>query len=120
MVSWTGVRAYSKFSGTGRSVCVIVLVSRPVRRVRSVSKRLTSPSVAAQRAELQLRMQDALNSMDSIDREVLTLRHFEQLSNSEAAQVLGLKPSAAANRYVRALERLRDILGEMPGGLDGL
>jgi RNA polymerase sigma-70 factor (ECF subfamily) len=82
--------------------------------------RLTSPSIAAQRAELQLRMQHALNGMDAIDREVLTLRHFEQLSNSETAQVLGLKPSAAANRYLRALERLREILGNMPGGLHGL
>src|SRR5579864_4420806 len=53
--------------------------------------RLTSPSHAAIRAELQIRVQEALNSMDTIDREVLALRHFEMLTNEETAQVLGLE-----------------------------
>jgi RNA polymerase sigma-70 factor (ECF subfamily) len=79
--------------------------------------RLTSPSQAAMKAELRIRVQDALNSMDAMDREVLTLRHFEHLSNAEAALVLGIKESTACNRYVRALERLRGILGGA-GGLD--
>jgi RNA polymerase sigma-70 factor (ECF subfamily) len=48
---------------------------------------------------------------------VLALRHFEQLSNVETAEVLGIKPTAASNRYVRALERLKQILSQMPGGL---
>jgi RNA polymerase sigma-70 factor (ECF subfamily) len=82
--------------------------------------RLTTPSQAAVRAELKLRLQEALNSMDELDREVLTLRHFEQLSNAETAQVLGIKETAACNRYVRALERLRGILAGAPGGLGGL
>jgi RNA polymerase sigma-70 factor (ECF subfamily) len=73
--------------------------------------KLTSPSQAAQKAELKLRVQEALNGMDAIDREVLTLRHFEHLSNSETALVLGISEPAACNRYVRALERLRGILG---------
>ena len=77
--------------------------------------RLTTPSMAAMRAETQLRVQEALNSMDPIDREVLTLRHFEMLSNEETAQVLGLGKSAASNRYVRALKRLKDILALLPG-----
>ncbi len=72
--------------------------------------RYSSPSQAAMRAELQIRIQDALNSMDPLDREVLALRHFEQLSNAETASVLGLNPTAASNRYVRALKRLRKIL----------
>jgi RNA polymerase sigma-70 factor (ECF subfamily) len=79
--------------------------------------KLTTPSQAAVKAELRLRIQEALNGMDAIDREVLTLRHFEQLGNAEAALVLGIKETAAANRYVRALERLRGILVSMPGGL---
>ena len=57
-------------------------------------------------------------SMDPLDREVLALRHFEQLTNAEAAQVLGIKERAAGKRYLRALERLREILSQMPGGLD--
>jgi RNA polymerase sigma-70 factor (ECF subfamily) len=81
--------------------------------------RLTSPSVAAVRAEMQTRLQEALNGMDPLDREVLALRHFEGLSNSEVAQVLGVQKSAASNRYVRALRRLKEVLSAMPGFLDG-
>jgi RNA polymerase sigma-70 factor (ECF subfamily) len=82
--------------------------------------KLTTASHAAMRVELKLRVQEALNSMDPNDREVLILRHFEELSNAEAAQVLGLKPSAAINRYVRALKRLRDVFQGMPGGIEGI
>src|SRR5207302_1445842 len=72
--------------------------------------RVTSPSTAAVRAEMQLRLQEALNQMDPPDREVLALRHFEHLSNAEAAAVLGIKEGAAGKRYLRALGRLREIL----------
>jgi RNA polymerase sigma-70 factor (ECF subfamily) len=77
--------------------------------------RLTSPSEAAIRAERQLRLQEALNQMDPTDREVLALRHFEELSNSEVATVLGLSKTAASNRYVRALKRLKEVLSSLPG-----
>jgi RNA polymerase sigma-70 factor (ECF subfamily) len=80
--------------------------------------RLTSPTRAAQRAELQLRLQDAINAMDPIDREILTLRHFEELNNNETAQVLGISKRAASNRYVRALKRLKDALAGMQGFFD--
>jgi RNA polymerase sigma-70 factor (ECF subfamily) len=78
---------------------------------------LTRPSVAAVRGEIRRRLSEALNQMDPTDREVLALRHFEQLSNLEAAQLLGIQERAAAKRYLRALERLKQILCEMPGGL---
>ena len=78
---------------------------------------LTQPSQAAIRAELKIRLQDALNSMDALDREVLALRHFEHLSNAETAQTLGIRESAASKRYIRALGKLRAILGSMPGGI---
>ena len=77
--------------------------------------RLTSPTQAAIRAERQLRLQDALNGMDPLDREILALRHFEELSNSEAAAVLALSKTAASNRYIRALGRLKEILAALPG-----
>jgi RNA polymerase sigma-70 factor (ECF subfamily) len=80
--------------------------------------RLTSPTLAARRAEMQLRLQEVLNGLDAMDREVLALRHFEELSNAEAAAVLGLSPPAACNRYVRALKRLKVILAGMPGFFD--
>jgi RNA polymerase sigma-70 factor, ECF subfamily len=79
--------------------------------------RQTSPSQAAVRAERKLRLQEALNQMDPIDREVLVLRHYEQLTNGEAALVLGLDKSAASKRYARALIRLKDLLATKPGGL---
>jgi RNA polymerase sigma-70 factor (ECF subfamily) len=76
---------------------------------------LTSPTQAAVRAEMQLQLQDALNSMDPIDREVVVLRHFEELSNIETATVLGIEPSAASKRYLRAIRRLKAILDQIPG-----
>ena len=53
--------------------------------------------------------------MDAVDREVLALRHFEQLSVSETAQVLGIKEKAAGMRYIRALRRLKEILNGLGG-----
>jgi RNA polymerase sigma-70 factor (ECF subfamily) len=82
--------------------------------------RLTDPPSAAVRAEVKVRLQEALNSMDPADREVLTLRHFEQLSTAEAAAELGVSEEAAKKRHLRALKRLRDILRDLPGGLEGL
>ena len=82
--------------------------------------KLTAASQAAMRAELKLRVQQALNGMDPQDREVLILRHFEELSNAETAQLLGIKPTAAVNRYVRALKRLKDVFQGMPGGIEGI
>jgi RNA polymerase sigma-70 factor, ECF subfamily len=81
---------------------------------------LSSPSDAAVRAERLVRVQEALNDLDAGDREVLALRHFEQLSPGETALVLGIKPDAASKRYIRALKRVRGILAALPGGLEAL
>ena len=78
--------------------------------------KLTSPSPAALRAERKLRLQEALNRMDPIDREVLVLRHYEQMTNVDAAAALGLDRSVASKRYTRALVRLKEILGALHGG----
>jgi RNA polymerase sigma-70 factor (ECF subfamily) len=80
----------------------------------------TSPTQAAVRAERLLRIQEALNSFDPLDREIISLRHFEQLSRAESAQALGIEESAASKRYIRALKRLKSILADLPGGLEGL
>jgi RNA polymerase sigma-70 factor (ECF subfamily) len=71
---------------------------------------LTSPSGAADRNERFLRLEAALDELEPMDREVLALRHFEELSNAETADVLGIQPAAASKRYVRALTRLKQIL----------
>ena len=73
------------------------------------------PSEQAMRAELRARLEQALDRLGALDREVIALRHFEHLNNAEAACVLGLSVSAASKRYVRALGRLRDVLGEPSG-----
>ncbi len=70
---------------------------------------MTSPSQAAIRQELQERLRRALEVMDPLDREVLALRHFEELSNDEVAQVLKISRDAASKRHVRALRRLKDL-----------
>jgi RNA polymerase sigma-70 factor (ECF subfamily) len=101
----------------------IALHRGPMPQVTSVSLaelllgRLTSPTQAAHRAEVRVLLQEALNGMEALDREVLTLRHFEELSNTEVAQLLGLSKTAASNRYIRALERLRELLAGIPGML---
>jgi RNA polymerase sigma-70 factor, ECF subfamily len=77
--------------------------------------KMTSVSKAVERVEIQLQLQAALNGMDEMDREIIALRNFEELSNVEAAQVLGLEPPAASKRYVRALKRLKEILKSIPG-----
>jgi RNA polymerase sigma-70 factor (ECF subfamily) len=75
---------------------------------------LTSPTQAVRRAEVSDRLEAALDRMDAIDREVLALRHFEELSNSEVARELGIQQKAASIRYVRALRRLKEIMTEIP------
>ena len=79
---------------------------------------LTSPTRAAARGELLTMVQNAIEAMDPIDQEILALRHFEELTNSEAAEELGIQPKAASIRYVRALRRLKDILSSVPGLFD--
>jgi RNA polymerase sigma-70 factor (ECF subfamily) len=77
------------------------------------------PSDAVLRAELSDRLRAALDGMDPIDREVLALRHFEELTNAETAASLGLSVSAASKRYIRAVERLRTILTDLSGPTAG-
>lgn len=71
---------------------------------------LTSPSQAVMRQERMEQLRAALEGMEELDREVLALRHFEHLTNNEVADVLGLQKAAASNRYMRALNRLKQTL----------
>lgn len=81
---------------------------------------ITSPSQAAVKAEEVQWLHEALNSMNEIDREVLALRHFEQLSNGQVAEILSLSPTAASNRYIRAASRLAEILEKLrPTDVEG-
>ena len=75
---------------------------------------ITSPSQAAVREEEIQQLQSALESMNETDREVIAMRHFEHLNNQQVAEVLGISPTAASNRYVRAAAKLSEILNHLP------
>jgi len=78
-----------------------------------------TPAAAALRKELQSRFVAALQQMDEGDREIIVMRHFEHLGNSEAAEALGLSAPAAGMRYLRAIRRLRELLGGDDSSLAG-
>ncbi len=78
-----------------------------------------TPAAAALRKELQTRFVAALQQMDEGDREIIVMRHFEHLGNSEAAEALGLSAPAAGMRYLRAIRRLRELLGGDDSSLAG-
>lgn len=96
-------RQVSLGHGTFPSATSVALVDRLVATG-------TTPTQAAVHRELRLQLEEALDRMNETDREVLVLRHFEELTNTEAAGELGIETSAASKRYVRALHRLRDVL----------
>jgi RNA polymerase sigma-70 factor (ECF subfamily) len=79
---------------------------------------ITTPSQASLRLELQRLLEEALNSMEPVDREVIALRHYEELSNDEVAAALGLTKKAASKRYVRAMIRLKRVVEGTPGLAD--
>lgn len=81
-----------------------------------LADRQATPATEAVAHELERRFADALEKLDEPDREIITLRHHEQLGNQETAQVLGLSEPAAGMRYLRAMRRLRALLGEAPSG----
>lgn len=80
--------------------------------------RFTSASQSALKAERQVKLQESLNSLDPADREILALRHFEQLTNAETAAVIGLSESKATARHMRAIQRLKTLLEQSTGGCD--
>lgn len=80
-------------------------------RIAELVSQMTSPSGVARRVELVARVREAVDRLDPIDREVLVLRHFEELTNRETAAALQIQPAAASKRYLRALERLKEALG---------
>ncbi len=76
-----------------------------------IADRELTPAAAATWHELERRFAAAVEELDEADRQIVLLRHFEHLSTAEAAEVLGLSKPAAGMRYLRAMRRLRDLLG---------
>ena len=76
---------------------------------------ITSPSQAISKRELFNQVTLAMDSLKESDREIVALRHFEELTNSEIAEILDITPKTASIRYVRALDRLKNSLANVPG-----
>ena len=74
---------------------------------------MTSASQIIERAEQISKLEATLNEMNELDREVIALRHFEELSNLETAEILNIEPAAASKRYIRALKKLREIMDSL-------
>lgn len=110
------VEAQRRQAGAEVSIqATVANASSAANLARSLLAHDTSPSNAVIRAESHEMLEHALRLLDEIDREVLTMRHFEQLSNDEVAQILGVKKAAASRRYTRALEHIRAVLQALPG-----
>jgi RNA polymerase sigma-70 factor (ECF subfamily) len=84
--------------------------SASVALEHALSANITTPSGAAARNEMQDDVREAVQALEPFDREILCLRHFEELDNGEAASALGIESGTASKRYVRALVRLREVL----------
>ncbi len=83
-----------------------------VSLLRELAGGRTSPSFALARVESAARLRSALSGMNALDREVLALRHFEELANHEVAATLNITPKTASIRYIRALRRLKDLIAD--------
>jgi len=77
---------------------------------REFSASMTSPSQAVVRAEMSDKLAKVLEMLEPMDREILVMRHFEELSNNEAASELGVAKGTASKRYVRALAKLNKAM----------
>lgn len=75
-----------------------------------------TPQKIAMRHELEARFRAAVEEMDESDRDVILMRHFEQLANREVAESLGISEAAAGMRYLRAIRRLKSKLSVTPSG----
>ena len=115
----SGYRPPERGSGT---IAPDSIVCRSVRhgsgRALAGPAQLT-PAAALLRQELALRFRAAIERLDEPDREIIEMRHGEQLSNQEVAQALGLSEPAAGMRYLRTVRRLRALLEEVPSTAGG-
>ena len=108
----------AKKRGVDREAAPAWTPATSISLARHLVAQLDSPSAVVRQEETLAQVQSALEGLDPLDREILTLRHFEELTNNEVAELLGLQKAAASNRYVRALARLRAALEKLPGFFD--
>ncbi len=112
------IGAEARDAGREVSIDREILSSSAANLAARLAGDLTSPSQAAIRHEVRDLLDRTIEAMDPLDREILSLRHFDELSNDEVAALLGIPKGTASKRYIRALTRLRSILEQVPGLLD--
>lgn len=106
----THLGAQKRDAGREQHLCGGAPMASSISLAGELAAEITSPSQAVMRQEARDELITALESMDAFDREVLTLRHFEQLTSAEAARILDASVDAIKKRYLRALEKLHKIL----------
>jgi DNA-directed RNA polymerase specialized sigma24 family protein len=105
-------------AAAGDRAAIFELLERYRSRLRRMMALRLGPRLRG-RVDASDVIQEALNGMGPLDREILVLRHYEQMANGDAAMAPGLSFKAASNRYTRALERLEKILNALPGDPGG-
>lgn len=105
----------------------MVDAKRELHLQRGALPEVTAASMAAQllgdraanqsvaRGNMLLLLEGALNGMEPLDREIIALRNFEELTADEAAEVLGMSRAAATIRHLQAVKKLNEILASVPG-----
>lgn len=73
---------------------------------------MASPRTQLLKMERQRMTRQVMSELTAKDKEILELRHFEDLSNLECAAVLEIEPKAASIRYVRALKRFQELVSK--------
>jgi RNA polymerase sigma-70 factor (ECF subfamily) len=86
--------------------------------VGQLCDRSLTPAAAAAQREIAAQVEATIQDLPDNDREIILMRHYEQLSNQEVAEVLGLNEPAASMRYLRALRRLRELLNQRTSWAD--
>jgi RNA polymerase sigma-70 factor, ECF subfamily len=78
-----------------------------------------TPAAAATQQEMAQLVEAAIAKLPDQDCEIIIMRHYEQLSNQEIAQALGLTEPAASMRYLRAVRRLKELMVNPDSQFDG-
>ncbi|MEZ6093393.1 MAG: sigma-70 family RNA polymerase sigma factor [Pirellulaceae bacterium] len=87
----------------------------PLSAILATQFALSTPSKIASKKEMVAIAIRVLDQLKPTDREILSMRHFENMTNQEIAIALKIEPSNASTRYVRALSKLRRALDKFPG-----
>jgi RNA polymerase sigma-70 factor (sigma-E family) len=118
-VSWRRVQRADNPQAYARTVLIRTYLSHMRKRSSGETPRERLPETATAESDQALRVTllGALAELSAQDRAVLVLRYWEDQSVEDVAAALRLSHGAVRNRSMRALDRLREVLGD---GLEAL